>query len=262
MDPRKLISSNWMQDGRRGVVLFRPVADDRRSRVIGAAFDDPEMRLATAAEYERRSDPCQRWIVLSVVRQRRGVDHLRDVIFVAAFLFSGSAVIAAGWFANGFDAMAFFLSPLPRTFSPGEWLECRSIGRFGLLFAKRSQCSPFPFILVLAWMEQLDRKETKRALLAAGIALVLFLVLRSVIVAPGSESDLRQLASGGTLSALLRLPLTFWWQGADVPVSAGWELLPCIASLVLMKRWQATRWSDGVVAVTAALYGPIIRLGP
>ena len=258
--PTKLISSNWMQDASRDVVIFRPVPMIAFT-VIGAAFDDPEIVWRLLRSMNAVLVLASGGLLLGVIRLRRGVDLVRDVIFVAAFLFSGSAVITAGWFANGFDAMAlFFVALATYLLARGNgWAAGASVGL--AFFSKEVAVLAFPFILVLAWMEQLDRRETKRALLAAGIALVLFLVLRSVIVAPGSESDLRQLASGGTLSALLRLPLTFWWQGADVPV----PLLGAatfIASLVLMRRWRAVVGLTALYAVTAALYGPIIKLGP
>ncbi len=256
----ELLSSNWKQTETGGVVLFRPLPMLVFSG-IASLVDDPGTTWRLLRGLNAVTLLTGGWFLLGVVRRQLGVDHLRDLLLAVAFLFSGSALITASWFANGFDAMAlvFIAVGLHQLAEERGWVAGMSFGM--ALFCKEVAVLVLPFLLIMAWTKTFERKNTIRALLIATAALVFFLVLRSTVVVPGSEGDLRHFSMDGILEAIVRLPVTFWWQMADVPLR--WlGVLVVLLSLTVMRSKRAAVGLAGLYIATALLYGPILALGP
>jgi hypothetical protein len=90
---------------------------------------------------------------------------------------------------------------------------------------------------------------------------VAYLVLRLVVVTPGVATDLREFSAAGILTACYLLPETLWWQVAHVPIPWIGAMLS-IAAICLLRSAPARAGAVAVLALAAAIYGQIVRVGP
>lgn len=133
-------------------------------------------------------------------------------LFTIAFLFSGSAVITAGWYANIFDAsvvllLAIGLSLLLR----GKELAAGIV--FGVaFFCKESAALMLPFLLVLFAAKRITFKQALRTGIPAAILGAVYFFIRSKIVPFGGEGDIHGFAPQYLLPTFVNLGESFWEQ--------------------------------------------------
>jgi len=255
----ELLSSNWKQAEAGGVVLFRPLPFLVFTG-LAAVTQDPEItwRLLRGVNAALVLASC--FLLHGAIRRRRGVDPGRDLSFWVLYLFSGSAIITASWFANGFDAMAlFFIAFAANQLTRDRgWMAGVALGL--AFFCKEVAVLAFPFVAALGWTGDFTSRETKKAMAVAGSLFAVFLVLRTLVVVPGSEADLRRLSFDGVLAAMSNIPVTFWWQVPDVPMR--WlGILAFVASVAGLRSWRAAAGVAALYVGTAALYGPVLASG-
>jgi hypothetical protein len=255
----ELVLSNWKPPEAGPVVLFRPLPMILVT-VVAKAIGNFEaawraLRLVNAGLILLGLS-----FALSFVRTIRGDDPMRDLLLTIAVLWSGSAMICAGWFANVFDVSVFFLLALGfRELAKGRGLRAGSA--FGAaFFCKEVAVLVFPLLVVLYATDTTDRKETRSAIALTGALAAIYLILRLAVVTPGSAPDLREPSFAGMLEGLYRMPETMWWQVADVPIPL---LGSCVtlAAMCLLRSRAAILGALATLGVSAMMYGELIQLG-
>jgi len=151
-------------------------------------------------------------LMLDAAKQWGATSERRRFLFTIALLFSGSGVIAAGWYADIFDAtaillIAFGLSRLAR----GRDLEAGVI--FGIAFyAKETAILTLPFLVMLLAAGRITLRNAIRAAIPAIVLGGIYFFLRSRIVPFGSASDVHGFVPHEFLPTLLNFGATFWIQ--------------------------------------------------
>jgi hypothetical protein len=133
-------------------------------------------------------------------------------VFTIAFLFSGSAVITAGWYANIFDAsvlllLAVGLSLLLR----GRDLAAGVV--FGVaFFCKETAALVLPFLLVLLAAKRITFRQALRAGIPAAVLGAVYFFIRSKIVPFGGEGDIHGFEPQYLVPTFVNLAESFWEQ--------------------------------------------------
>lgn len=133
-------------------------------------------------------------------------------VITIALLFSGSAVITAGWYANIFDAsvlllLAIGLSLLLR----GKDLAAGVV--FGVaFFCKESAALILPFLLVLLAAKRITFNQALRAGIPAALLGAVYFFIRSKIVPFGGEGDIHGFAPQYLVPTFVNLAESFWEQ--------------------------------------------------
>ncbi|HEY0155662.1 MAG TPA: hypothetical protein VGF28_00065 [Thermoanaerobaculia bacterium] len=133
-------------------------------------------------------------------------------IFTASFLFSSSAVITAGWYANVFDASALFLLAVGLSLL----LRGRDLAAGVVLgvafFCKESAALGLPFLFVVFAAGRITFRQALRAGIPATLLGALYFALRSKIVAFGGAGDVHGFDAALFVPTLVNLGESFWEQ--------------------------------------------------
>jgi hypothetical protein len=129
-----------------------------------------------------------------------------------AFLFSGSAVITAGWYANVFDASALLLIAVALRLL----LRGRALTAGGILgaafFCKETTALALPFLVMLFAARRITFRQLLRAGIPAALLGAVYFFIRSKIVPFGSAGDVHGFSAGQLLPTLAHLAESFWRQ--------------------------------------------------
>jgi len=149
------------------------------------------------------ADAAERW------RER---SERRRFLFTIALLFSGSGVMAAGWYAEIFDATALLLIALGLArLARGRDVEAGVL--FGIAFyAKETAVLALPFLVILLAAGRISFRSALRAAIPAVILGGIYFAIRSRIVPFGSASDVHGFVKSEFLPTLLNICATFWIQ--------------------------------------------------
>ena len=136
----------------------------------------------------------------------------RRFLFTMAFLFSGSGFIAAGWYANIFDAGAILLIALGLALlARGRDVEAGVV--FGVaMFAKETAILALPFLVILAAAGKISLRNLIRAAVPAVVLAGVYFAIRSRIVPFGSAGDVHGFVPSEFLPSLLNFASTFWFE--------------------------------------------------
>jgi len=176
----------------------------------------------------------------------------RRFVFSLAFLFSGSAVITAGWYANAFDAWVVFLVAVALA------LLLRGFDlQAGLLigvafFCKESAALAIPFLVVLHAAGRITRQEALRSGVPALILGLGYFGFRSLIVQFGGENDIHGFDLHLFLPSLINLGESFWEQTLKQPSMVGFFWL--VLSLAVLRRPRLIGASLFFLFSTAVVY--------
>jgi hypothetical protein len=149
------------------------------------------------------ADAADRW------RER---SERRRFLFTIALLFSGSGVMAAGWYAEIFDATALLLIALGLArLARGRDVEAGLL--FGVAFyAKETAILALPFLVILLAAGRISFRSALRAAIPAVILGGIYFAIRSRIVPFGSASDVHGFVKSEFLPTLVNVCATFWIQ--------------------------------------------------
>jgi len=185
-------------------------------------------------------------------------DDVRDLVFTIALLFSGSAVIAAGWYANIFDASALLLLAAGAYLLSRQWfLEAGLV--FGVaFFCKETAALAFPFLLLLLAAGRITFRNALRTANPAALLGATYFVLRSRIVAFGSSADVHGFDVRLFLPTLMNLAESFWRQTlkGSGPGIAGFVFL--LISIAVLRRPKLIAAAVALIVATAVLYWAMI----
>jgi len=139
-------------------------------------------------------------------------DERRGFVTIAAFLFSGSAVITAGWYANIFDAsavlliaIAFFLMTRNRFLLAGALLGVA-------FFCKESTALALVFFLPLIAAGKLRLRDAVMTAIPAVVLGLAYFALRGRIISFGSASDVHAFTPQYYLPSAMHFLESFWRQ--------------------------------------------------
>lgn len=149
-----------------------------------------------------------------------------------AFLFSGSAVITAGWYANIFDASALLLVLAGLTLLlRGKEVAAGVI--LGLaFFCKEAAALALPFLVVLLAAQRITFKQALRCGVPATVLGAIYFAIRSKIVPFGGEGDIHGFAPDQLVPTLVNLAGSLWLQMLKGFLPLGFfALLVCFVAL-------------------------------
>jgi hypothetical protein len=133
-------------------------------------------------------------------------------VFTIAFLFSSSAIITAGWYANIFDASALFLLAIALSLL----LRGREVAAGVVLgiafFCKESAALGLPFLFVLFAAGRISFRQALRAGIPATILGAIYFAIRSKIVAFGGAGDIHGFDFAQFVPTIVNLAESFWEQ--------------------------------------------------
>jgi len=146
-----------------------------------------------------------------IVNALKAAGAERFVIAIAV-LFSGSAVITAGWYANIFDASVLLLLSIGLSLLlRGKDLAAGVV--FGVaFFCKESAALILPFLLVLLAAKRITFKRALRAGIPAALLGAVYFFIRSKIVPFGGEGDIHGFAPQYLVPTFVNLAESFWEQ--------------------------------------------------
>jgi hypothetical protein len=179
------------------------------------------------------------FLLLAVIRKWSGTDRVRDLLVTVLFLFSGSAMIATGWFPVIFDVgVLFFLSAALLALV----YERPIIAGFLLgvaFFFKETAAMAVPLLLGLWLMGRINSKAFATTLMILAAIGGLYWVQRHTLIPLGSEQDLHGFEFGKLIPTAWGWMQSFWYQSVShlgLPhMGAAWLLI----SLALFKQRRA-----------------------
>lgn len=153
-------------------------------------------------------------IVAAVHVLLRALDAKGPLRFVTtvALLFSGSAVIVAGWFANVFDASVLLLIAIALKFL----LRGRDLAAGVILgiafFCKETAVLALPFLMILFAAQRITFRQLVRTAIPATILGAVYFAIRAKVIPFGTTGDVHGFASDQLLPTILNLGESFWRQ--------------------------------------------------
>lgn len=152
------------------------------------------------------------WLLRSLRAAGEPEDARRDFVVTLAFLFSGSAIITAGWFADVFDAVGlWFVMGGMLLLLRGRDLAAGVVIGIGM-FAKESVALALPFLLVLFSAGRISFRQVLRTGIPAFLLAVVYFAIRVQIVPLGSSGDIHAFHARDFVPTLLNLMESFWRQ--------------------------------------------------
>ncbi len=153
------------------------------------------------------------WLLMRSLRAANEPDDPRRDFFVTlAYLFSGSAVITAGWYADIYDAIGLlFVMGGMLLLMRGRDVAAGVVIGIGA-FAKESVALALPFLLVLWATGRISFRQMLRAFIPGFLLTVLYFAIRVQIVPLGSSGDIHAFHASDFVPTLLNLAESFWRQ--------------------------------------------------
>lgn len=157
-------------------------------------------------------------LMLALLRRCRPEDDVpagsgpREASLTIAFLFSGSAFITVGWYANVFDAAALlFIAGGLLLLIRGRDLAAGVL--IGIaFFCKETAILALPFLLMLFAAGRITLRQTLRGGIPAALAGAIYFAIRSTIVPFGSAADVHGFAAHELWPTVVNFGESFWRQ--------------------------------------------------
>jgi hypothetical protein len=189
---------------------------------------------------------------LAVIVNALKAAGMERFVITIAFLFSGSAVITAGWYANIFDASALLLLAIGLSLLlRGKDLAAGVV--FGVaFFCKESAALVLPFLLVLLAAKRITFKQALRAGIPAALLGAVYFFIRSKIVPFGGEGDIHGFAPQYLVPTFVNLAESFWEQSLKSRGFLGFLWLAL--SLAALKKPRLIAAALVFFSATAVIY--------
>ena len=177
--------------------------------------------------------------------------ELRPLLTIA-FLFSGGAVITAGWYANIFDASALLMIALSLSLLlRGNDVHAGVIAGIAF-FCKESAALVLPFLIVLCAAKHITFKQVLRAAIPATIVGAIYFALRAQVIPFGSASDVHTFAPEMFLPSFVHFAESFWEQTLKSRDLLGFFFLAI--SFAALRRVQVIAAAIVFFCTTAIIY--------
>lgn len=137
----------------------------------------------------------------------------RALAFYTIFLFSSSALITVGWFANVFDASClFFIALATKSYSSKNYAAC-AISMVLAIYCKEAYVLSIPFFF-LAIYQAKDTNTKSIALVSLAVITfsVIYWLARQSVSPLGSDADIHGFSFSNFLAPTLSFLSGFWFQ--------------------------------------------------
>ncbi len=175
-------------------------------------------------------------------------------VMTVALLFSGSAVIASGWYANIFDASSLLLIAIAvrllfrdRAVSAGVII--------GIAFyCKETTALALPFLLMLFAAQRITFRQLLRSAIPAALLGAIYFAIRSKIVPFGSTGDVHGFDAAQLLPTIVNLAESFWRQTLKGAGPGVLGFLFLAISLIALRRPRLIAAALAFLAATVVIY--------
>jgi hypothetical protein len=175
-------------------------------------------------------------------------------VMTVALLFSGSAVIAAGWYANIFDASALLLIAVAVRLLFRDRAIAAGVVIGVAFFCKETTALALPFLLMLFAAGRITFRQLLRTSIPATVLGGIYFAIRSKIVPFGTTGDVHGFAREELLPTIMNLAESFWRQTLKGPGPGILGFLFLALSLIALKRPRLIAAALAFLAATAVIY--------
>jgi hypothetical protein len=182
-----------------------------------------------------------------------GRGPLRFVMAVA-LLFSGSAVIASGWYANIFDASALLLIAIAIRLLFRDRAVLAGVVLGVAFFCKETTALALPFLLMLFAAGRINFRQLLRAGIPASVLGAIYFAIRSKIVPFGATGDVHGFVPEQLLPTIVHLAESFWRQTLKGPGPGILGFLFLAMSLIALWRPRLIAAAVAFLAATVVIY--------
>lgn len=152
-------------------------------------------------------------VLLTTIETRGALRFITTV----AMLFSGSAVIVAGWFANIFDATALLQIAIAIRLLLRDHAIAAGVLIGIAFFCKETTALALPFLVILYAAGRIDFRSLLRAGIPASVLGAIYFALRSKVVPFGGAGDVHGFVLEQFLPTVIHLSESFWRQTLKGP---------------------------------------------
>jgi hypothetical protein len=195
-------------------------------------------------------------LVVAVQLLLNAIDAKGALRFVTtiALLFSGSAIIAAGWYANIFDTSALLLIAIALTLLLRDRAVTAGVILGIAFFCKETTALALPFLLMLYAAGRITFRPLLRTAIPASILGAIYFAIRSKIVPFGSEGDVHGFAADQLWPTVANLCESFWRQTLKGPGPGLLGFAFLALSLIAFKRPRLIAAAIAFLAATVVIY--------
>ena len=179
----------------------------------------------------------------------QGIERFATTI---AMLFSGSAIIVAGWYSNIFDASALLLIAVAITLLFRQRPIAAGVILGIAFFCKETAILGLPFLVMLFAARRITFRAFLRCAIPATLLGITYFVLRSQIIPLGSANDVHPFVAEQLPMTIRYLIESFWRQTMKAPSIAGFIFL--IASVAALRRPRLIAATLAFLAATVVIY--------
>lgn len=196
--------------------------------------------------------------LFSSVLNQQGENKERALAFYTIFLFSSSALITVGWFANVFDASClFFIALATKSYSAKNYL-AYGISMVLAIYCKEAYVLSIPFFFLAIFQA---RDTNVKAIALVSLAVITFSVIywlaRESVSPLGSDADIHGFSSGNFLAPSLSFLSGFWFQFSKFTPNSPvlWVGIIAVAiSIVGLKSTAAKITLMAIYVMSAVIY--------
>jgi hypothetical protein len=193
------------------------------------------------------------WLFIVALRKWRAPSARGELAFTVAMLFSGSAFITAGWYANVFDASALLLIAAGTALLAHSRPAVAGV-TFGVaFFCKETAVLSLPFLFILLAGRFVNLRAFLRATFPAVVLGGVYFILRSRIVELGSADDIHQFEPELFAPSALHFAQNFWFQTLKNARPAWIGLAAVILSIAVM-RVRIAAAATAFLATASVIY--------
>jgi hypothetical protein len=190
-------------------------------------------------------------LILLDTAEAKGV--LRFTMTVA-LLFSGSAVIAAGWYANIFDSSVLLLIAIAIRLLFRDHGVAAGIVLGIAFFCKETTALALPFLLVLFAARRITFRQMLQAGVPATILGAVYFTIRAKIVPFGAAGDVHGFNVEYLWPTVVNLAESFWRQTMKGPAPGVLGFVFLALSLVVLRRPRLIGATLVFLAATVVIY--------
>jgi len=181
--------------------------------------------------------------------QLHGIERFVTTI---AMLFSGSAIIVAGWYANVFDASALLLIAVAITLLFRDRTIAAGVILGIAFFCKETTALALPFLVMLLAAGRITLRQFLRTAIPAMVLGAIYFGLRAKIVPFGGAGDVHGFDPQHFMPTLLNLMESFWRQTLKQRSVAGFAFL--ILSIAALRRPRLIAAALAFFGATVVIY--------
>jgi hypothetical protein len=180
-------------------------------------------------------------------------------IMTVALLFSGSAVIAAGWYANIFDVSALLLIAVALRLLLRTGARTNDAIAAGVIigiafFCKETTALALPFLVVLYAARRITFRQLLQAGIPASMLGAVYFAIRSKIVPFGSAGDVHGFNTEYFWPTVANLAESFWRQTMKGPGPGVLGFVFLALSLAVLRRPRLIAAALLFLAATVVIY--------